>query len=41
MNILWKSKLSCGFFCSTNPDRPGDFKESFDVGAVYDENFVS
>ena len=28
-------------FCSTNPDRPGDLKESFDVGAVYDENFVS
>ena len=26
---------------STNPDRPGDLKESFDVGAVYDENFVS
>ncbi|CAH3034852.1 unnamed protein product [Porites lobata] len=24
---------------STNPDRPGDLKESFDVGAVYDENF--
>ena len=26
---------------STNPERPGDLKESFDVGAVYDENFVS
>ncbi|XP_078356702.1 uncharacterized protein LOC144641550 [Oculina patagonica] len=24
---------------STNPDRPGDLKESFDVGAVDDENF--
>nr|XP_058970280.1 uncharacterized protein LOC131796687 [Pocillopora verrucosa] len=24
---------------STNPERPGDLKESFDVGAVYDENF--
>ena len=27
--------------CSTNPERPGDLKESFDVGAVDDENFVS
>ena len=26
---------------STNPERPGDLKESFDVGAVDDENFVS
>ena len=26
---------------STNPERPGDLKESFDVGAVNDENFVS
>ena len=29
------------FVSSTNPQRPGDLKESFDVGPVYDENFVS
>lgn len=38
--ILFNYKL---FFvsCSTNPERPGDLKESFDVGSVDDENFVS
>ena len=34
-------KLSFNVLSSTNPERPGDLKESFDVGAVYDENFVS
>ena len=36
-----KVQIVLFFFRSTNPDRPGDLKESFDVGAVYDENFVS
>ena len=29
------------FVSSPNPERLGDLKESFDVGTVYDENFVS
>lgn len=34
-------KFTNNVLSSTNPERPGDLKESFDVGAVNDENFVS
>ena len=39
---MYKNIFFCNYYLySTNIERPGDLKESFDVGAVNDENFVS